>query len=311
MVNNKAERIIVKDKQNWLEQRKHGIGGSDAGAICGLNPYTSAMKIYLDKTSDIIDEYDNEAMRQGRDLEEYVAQRFTDETGKKVRHTNFMYISKNHPFMFANVDRVIVGENAGLECKTASAYSANQWEDGNIPAHYIVQCNHYMAVTGADRWYLAVVILGKAFRYVCIERDEKVISDLISIEERFWNYNVLQCIPPEPDGSDASEQYLKAIYNKTTPRKELVLSGYDQELKRHDELEELINKLEKEKKTIEEKIKISMDDAETAYADNYIISWRLYDQERLDTKKLKIEKPDVYENYLKKISTRRFTIKVA
>ncbi len=311
MINNKVDKKIVKDKIEWLEQRKHGIGGSDAGAICGLNPYTSAMKIYLDKTTDMIDEYDNEAMRQGRDLEEYVAQRFTNETGKKVRRTNFMYISKEHPFMFANVDRIIVGENAGLECKTASAYSANQWENGNIPAHYIIQCNHYMAVTGADRWYLAVVILGKAFRYVCIERDEKVISDLISIEERFWNENVLQHIPPEPDGSDASEQYLKSLYNKTTPGKELILSGYEQELKRHDELEELINRLEQEKKTIEEKIKISMDDAETAYTDNYVITWRQYDQERFDTKKLKTEHPDVYENYLKKISTRRFTIKVA
>ena len=305
--------ISIKDMttQEWLSQRKKGIGGSDAGAICGLNPYVSPMEVYLDKTTDCIDESDNEAMRQGRDLEEYVAERFAEETGKKVRKTNFMYVNKEHPFMFANVDRMIAGENAGLECKTASAYSASQWENGNVPPHYIIQCNHYMAVTGASRWYLAVVILGKSFRYICLERDESVISNLIHIEETFWQNNVLKNTPPEPDGSEASEKFLKSLYDKATAGKELVLSGYDQELKRHDELVELIGRLEKEKKTIEEKIKLSMEDAETAYTDQYIISWKQYDQERLDANKLKVENPDIYEHFLKKITTRRFVIKAA
>ena len=72
-------------REDWLKLRKNGIGGSDAGAVCGLNPYTSPMAVYRDKTTDVLDLSDNEAMRQGRDLEEYVAQRFTEETGMKVR----------------------------------------------------------------------------------------------------------------------------------------------------------------------------------------------------------------------------------
>ena len=59
-----------------------------------------------------------------------------------------MYRSKEHPFMIADVDRLVVGEDAGLECKTASAYNADKWADGNIPLHYVMQCYHYMAVTG-------------------------------------------------------------------------------------------------------------------------------------------------------------------
>ncbi len=298
-------------REQWLYQRKRGIGGSDAGAICGLNPYVSPMDIYLDKISPEIDESDNEAMRQGRDLEEYVATRFCEETGKKVRRTNFMYVNKQYPFMFANVDRLVVGENAGLECKTASAYASSQWENGNVPSQYIIQCNHYMAVTGADRWYLAVVILGKAFRFICVERDEKAISDLIFIEDRFWNENVLRNLPPDPDGSDASEKVLKSLYSKATSGKEIRLSGYDEDLKRHDELDGLIDKLMKEKRAIEERIKLSMEDAETAYTDDYLISWKQYEQERLDSKKLKTENPDIYDNYSKKVSTRRFIIKAA
>ena len=75
----------------WLEQRKQGIGGSDAGAVCGLNPYASPMSVYQDKTSPEIRIQENEAMRQGRDLEDYVAKRFMEATGFKVRRSNVMY----------------------------------------------------------------------------------------------------------------------------------------------------------------------------------------------------------------------------
>ena len=134
--------------EQWLKLRKTGIGGSDAGAVCGLNPYSSAMKVFQDKISDTVEEADNETMRIGHDLEDYVAKRFTEATGLKVRKSNFMYRSKEHPYMLADVDRLIVGEDAGLECKTASAYSADKWADGNIPLHYLMQCYHYIAVTG-------------------------------------------------------------------------------------------------------------------------------------------------------------------
>lgn len=136
-------------REEWLEMRRTGIGGSDAGAVCGLNPYSSPMSVYYDKTAkDVKDDYDNEAMRQGRDLEDYVAGRFMEATGLKVRRSNMMYRSKEHPFMLADVDRLIVGEDAGLECKTASAYSADKWKNGEIPPYYQIQCYHYMAVTG-------------------------------------------------------------------------------------------------------------------------------------------------------------------
>ena len=170
-------------KEEWLKLRKQGIGGSDAGAVCGLNPYTSPMDIYSDKTSDTITDIDSEAMKQGKDLEHYVAGRFTDATSLKVRRSNAMYVSENHPFMIADVDRLIVGESAGVECKTASPYSADKWKDGNIPAHYLAQCYHYMAVLNTSSWYIAVIIYGKEFKFVKIERDEEIINNLIKIEE--------------------------------------------------------------------------------------------------------------------------------
>ena len=126
--------------EEWLRYRKMGISGTDAGSICGLNPYRSAMQVFIDKTTDTIEEIDNEAMKQGRDLEEYVAQRFCELTGKKVRRANAIFSNDEHPWMLANFDRLIVGERAGLECKTVSAYGADKWKDGAVPMHYLLQC---------------------------------------------------------------------------------------------------------------------------------------------------------------------------
>ena len=77
-------------KEDWLRYRKCGITGTDAGAILGLNPYRSAFQVYHDKISDTTENIDNEAMRQGRDLEDYVAQRFTEATGLKVSAIRFL-----------------------------------------------------------------------------------------------------------------------------------------------------------------------------------------------------------------------------
>ena len=151
------------DRREWLALRKSGIGGSDAGAVCGLNPYSSPMNVYRDKTCETAeDKEDKEAVRQGHDLEDYVAQRFMEATGLKVRRSNYMYRSIEHPFMIADIDRVVVGEDAGLECKTVSAYGEDKWKDGKIPFHYVMQCFHYMAVTGKRAWYIAVAILGSS-----------------------------------------------------------------------------------------------------------------------------------------------------
>ncbi len=88
------------------------------------------MKVFQDKISTKIEEVSNESTRIGHDLEDYVAKRFMEATGLKVRKSNYMYRSKKYPFMIADLDRVVVGEDAGLECKTASAYSADKWKEG-------------------------------------------------------------------------------------------------------------------------------------------------------------------------------------
>lgn len=298
------------DYKTWLKYRKLGIGGSDAGAICGLNPYVSPIAVYLDKTSDEIIMKDNEAMRQGRDLEQYVADRFTEVTGKRVRRDNRILQNVENPFMFANVDRMIVGESAGLECKTASPYSSAHWEDGHIPEHYQLQCHHYMAVTGAKEWYIAVVILGKDFKFAKIERDEEIIQSLVSIERDFWNNYVLKKEMPAPDGSSIADDIINSYY-KASSGKSVVLQQYEEQLSRRDELIDLIGKMEKEKREIEQKVKVAMADAEIAITSAHRITWKSYSSARIDTDRLKSEQPEIYSNYRKQSSSRRFIVDAA
>lgn len=298
------------DKREWLKYRKSGIGGSDAGAVCGLNPYRTAMQVYQDKVSEEIEEVDNEAMRQGREFEDYVAKRFMEATGKKVRRANAMFYNEENPFMLADVDRMVLGENAGLECKTASPYMEDKWKDGNIPLSYQIQCYHYMAVCNADAWYLAVVIYGRGFKYYKIERDEAVIADLIQIEKTFWENHVMKQQIPDPDGSKLADSVI-AEYYKNSIADTIPLTGFNEKLERRQELSELIGRMDMEKKKIEQELKLYLGENERAENEQFMVSWKSVQSNRLDEKRLKEEEPEIYEKYKKSVSSRRFTVKAA
>lgn len=298
------------DKGKWLRYRKQGIGGSDAGAVCGLNPYRTAMAVYQDKVTDEIEEIDNEAMREGRDFEDYVAKRFAEATGKKVRRVNAMFYDENNPFMLAGIDRMVVGENAGLECKTASPFMADKWKDGKIPLSYQIQCYHYMSVCNADAWYIAVLIYGREFLYHRIERDENVIQDLIQIEKEFWEGHVIPKIGPSPDGSKTADKVL-AEYFKEAGEKSLPLIGFNEKLERRMELQKVMDRIETEKRLIEQELKMYLGEAACAENDLYRVSWKPVCSNRLDEKRLKEELPEVYNRYKKPVMSRRFTVKAA
>ena len=298
------------DKESWLKYRKQGIGGSDAGAVCGLNPYRTAIQVYYDKTSDSIEDVDNEAMRQGRELEEYVARRFCEASGKKVRRANAMFYDEKNPFMLADVDRMIVGENAGLECKTASPYSEEKWRDDKIPLSYQLQCYHYMSVCNADAWYIAVLIYGRDFKYYKIERDDEVIENLICIEKEFWNEYVLKQVIPDPDGSKTADAAIAERF-KESKSITIPLTGFDERLERRQELLSLLEKIETEKRQIDQELKLYLGDAEIAENESYRVSWKNISRSSIDEKRLKAEQPEIYEKYRRETTSRRFTVKAA
>lgn len=299
------------EREEWLALRKTGIGGSDAGTVCGINPYSSAMKLFYDKTGKEVEEQENEAMRQGHDLENYVVQRFTEATGLKVRRSNYMYRNTEYPFMIADVDRLVVGEDAGLECKTASAYQADKWKDGDIPLHYMLQCYHYMAVTGKRTWYIAAVILGKEFVYHRLEWDNELIESLIHAEKRFWEDYIIPQKMPNPDGSKICNEILNQYFHSAKDKSVVKLVGFDEKLDRRAEIIKQVDSLQQELTYIEQEIKLFMQENERAFSEKYRISWVNVKSIRLDTNLLKQEKPEIYKEYAKPSSSRKFQIRVA
>ncbi len=306
-----VKSIKDMDHEAWLKLRKTGIGGSDAAAICGLNPYASAIHVFQDKTSEELNVKDSEPMRQGRDLEDYVARRFCEASGLKVRRSHMLYRSTSHSFMIADVDRLIVGQDAGLECKTASAYSYDQWKDGQIPTHYLIQCLHYMAVTGKREWYIAVVILGKAFLYQKITWNDEVIKKLIAIEEAFWSQHIIAGCMPAPDGSKACDELLGQYFCTAKKKSSIPLVGFDEKLERREELLQMKERLEQEQKQIEQEIKLVMQDNELAFTEKYQVAWSNVETTRLDAKRMKEEQPEVYQDFSQTTISRRFSIKAA
>ena len=303
---------VGMSREEWLSCRRQGIGGSDAGAICGLNPYASALTVYLDKIGELPEKEDTESMRQGRDLEEYVAARFMEETGKKVRRANAIFQDDEYPFLIADVDRLIVGEKAGLECKTASPYNASHWEDGHVPDSYYLQCQHYMMVTRMECWYLAVLMFGREFKDVPLERDEELIGYLRTIEVEFWQNHVCARNMPDPDGSRAADEVL-ARYFPEEKEDSVEMPGFDLRLKRRTEIGELIEKLEAERRQIEQEVKKYLADrnAQHGISSSYRVSWKEIVSSRLDTKRLKEEQPEVYQRYQNQNVSQRLTIKAA
>ena len=201
--------VLGLSREEWLDERKKGIGGSDAATVMGLNPFSSKLHLYADKKGLIPEREDNEQMKQGRDLEDYGAQRWMEATGKKVRRNNHILYNDEYPFAFANIDREVVGERSVLEIKTTSVYNKTDFQGGEIPPYYYVQVMHYLAVTGYERAYLAVLVLNKGFYEFTIERNQGEIDALMEAEKDFWENHVLAGVEPAPDGSDSSMEVLK------------------------------------------------------------------------------------------------------
>ena len=151
--------------------------------------------------------------------------------------------------------------------------------------------------------------IGKEFIWHKIERDEEIIQMLISVESDFWNNNVLANKMPAPDGSKAAEELLSKYYKTSDPDKMIPLVGFDEKLKRRAEITALQDKLEKEKKQIEQEVKVYMEDAEKADSDSYSVTWKSVTANRVDTKKLQTVYPEVYKECAKPSQSRRFTVK--
>ncbi|MFL9923686.1 YqaJ viral recombinase family protein [Herbaspirillum lusitanum] len=206
------------ERADWLEVRKTGIGGSDAAAAVGLSPYKSQLELWLEKTGRDADlpkpnpDDSTEPVYWGALLEPIVAAAYTKQTGHRIRKVNAVLQHPSIPFMLANLDREVVGVPGVqiLECKTAGEFGARLWQEG-VPEYVQLQVQHQLAVTGKQAADVAVLICGQKLEVHRIQRDDHLISRLIPLEAKFWEY-VVNDIPPPVDGSESADRALRCLY---------------------------------------------------------------------------------------------------
>lgn len=298
---------------DWLEYRKKGIGGSDASVVCGISRYKSPVELWMEKTDQLPYQEAGEAAYWGTQLETLVRAEFTKRTGIKVSLVRQLLQSEEHPFMLANLDGICEHSDYGtciFEAKTASAYKTCEWDE-SIPDEYMLQIQHYMAVTGYRAAYIAVLIGGNTFKWKLIERDEELISMLIAFEKVFWEH-VQKMTPPPLDGSDASSRFLAERFPNSVPKSRITLpaSAFDL-LLRYDEACEQLETIKEQKQEAENRLKEMLGQNEVGVAGDRIVTWKTVSQERLDSRTLKAEHPTLYNKYANKSTYRRFSVKAA
>lgn len=201
--------MILKptDRAAWLDARKRGLGGSDAGTAVGVNKYKSNIELWREKTGLTAPEDigDKPAVKFGKQAEEHLRALFALEHPEFALeyHEFFMYVSDAHPFIYATLDGELTdetGRRGVLEVKTATINNPAQWGDWfedrqpKIPDAYYAQILHQLAATGWDFVILYAYIRtpygGTAARILerRIERAdvESDIQYLIGQETAFW-----------------------------------------------------------------------------------------------------------------------------
>lgn len=309
-----SKSTLEMTHDEWLLDRRKGIGGSDVATILGLNKWKSPYQLWLEKTGQIdLEHTESEPAYWGNVLEEVVAKEFQERTGKKVRRRNQVFEHPLHPFLRANIDRDVVGENAILECKTANAFLGKEWEGEEVPLSYLCQVQHYMNVLNKKYCYIAVLIGGQKFLWKRVDRDQELIDMITERLVDFWEKNVIEGQEPAIDGSEATSEFLKEHYAEEGTEEVTLSSEFDKLIRSRNDLKENEKLIKKEISKIENQLKSTLGkkNAVIGITPNFVITWKSSEQNRLNKDLLKekypkiADDPDIY----KVVSIKKMTTK--
>lgn len=296
------------DRELWLQNRKTGIGGSDAPAIMGLSAWKTPLQVYMEKRGELDNSfYDNEAMEWGRRLEPVIRQKYCDLTGLEVAVPQDIIRHPLHDFIIGTPDGLAA--DRVLEIKTAQ--SMDLWgEEGTdqIPLNYLVQVQHYMMITGLPAADIAVLFSYSNFKIYNVFADYELHALMLNKEVEFWN-NVQKGVAPDPvSAEDARMKFPKSTASIVTAGPEVV------------ELHERIKGLSAQGKDIETQLEQAKTEVMTFLGENdtvvdqagrQLFTWKSSKpREGFDKDLLKLEMPEVYRKYVKEgASSRRFLTK--
>jgi putative phage-type endonuclease len=291
-------------RTEWLMARKSGLGGSDVASIAGLNKYSSALQVFIDKTeplSEVEDGPISEAAEWGNRNEPTIRQKFRENHPEwKVQQSHVMWQSVEHPFMLANVDGLVFDPKRGwgiLEIKTASEWLSDDWGEEEAPENYVIQLMHYLKVLNLQWGIFAVLIGGNRYKEFYVERDEELIEALVEIEKDFWENHVLANVAPDPSYNDGD--LLAGLFPSSTALPE------DEILELEDSTIELINELDelkvqekemkKRKAEIENLLKKKMGEHQVGMVEERKVTWK--PSRSFSETELEKAEPELYKEF--------------
>lgn len=295
-------------REEWLELRRTGIGGSEAAAIVGLHKYTTPSEVFLDKLGQLPEKEQNDYMLVGSCMEEGVLKVFQKKTGIEAIPFKVMVRSREYPWMLANIDASCkVGEEYGVvEVKMPA--SLDGWKDDSVPDYAHLQLMHYLAVLGWSFGYITAVLPGHKPFYKLIQRDEEVIRYLVEKEREFW-----QCVEKkEMPALQFNSSLVKAAFPKAT-EPTIVL---DSELAEHCRLIKQFKNAEKGIAQLREELETELKVALGAHCGgvvmsevgNFEVRWANRNRRALNTALVKERFPEVAEVCTEDSSSRYFDI---
>lgn len=289
------------DKKQWLLNRRSYLGGSEISAIAGLNPYKTAVDIYLEKISDEApEEITSEAAHFGILLEDIIAKEYARRTNNTVTIHQEVIRHPEYPFIGANIDRWVNDGEFILECKTTSLMQRDKWgEEGtdSIPEHYLLQCAYYAMICDKPKVDLAVLIGGQNFKLYQYNKNEALENHLLQIAKNFWLNHVEKRIPPQAINlQDINKLYPEANEDSIVA---------DQEI---ENLFIKLSSLKSQSADIEENIKqtqlqiqnfMGYNSILLDHQNNVLATWKSSKgRTSFDSKTMQKEMPETYEKYL-------------
>lgn len=300
-INNIGVEILeYSDEDDWQELRRKRIGGSDIGAIVGVNPHKSIVDVYIDKIQG--SEFKgNDATFWGKMNEPTVVRVFSKKHSELITYQ--VPYSVVEDFLIANLDGVLkdkeTGEYGVLEIKTTEVWNSKNWEDDEIPQSYYAQVQHYLMLTGYKFAYVAVLIGSHKYREFRVERSEEDIEFIKNRATEFYNENILKEVPPMPDGSDAYMEYLKKKAAEIENNELIELADLEIKAEELNHISKQINELKKEEQLLKEIIldRMIKENTQKAKIGNHKFNIQNSPNPSLNKEKFKKEDPEFFEEY--------------
>lgn len=193
----------MTDREEWLEKKRHGIGGSEISVLMGVNRYKTPYQLWLEKTNRSPPPEENKYMLAGRLMEPVIEELFQRQVPVKIAPQsaeNILYVHPKYPYILGTPDRIYTeNEQVGiLEFKNTRQIITPEI----MPKSWFCQVQWYMALTGYEHAYVAWLVQGVDLYYQKFEFDEILFKHMIQIATEFWSFVEKDIPPPEYHSGD-------------------------------------------------------------------------------------------------------------